>query len=214
MRAQRCTTLAQQFLSCLSVALQLPPTLLLENYHAQACFTMDLIRYPSISAQVLQSETQRRMSAHADFDTVTLLFQENGPHVPALGGLEAALVGSSKADTSASYDATGIWFDVPPRQGTVLVNVGHMLKRWTNGRWDSLIHRVGVPPKFKWALEKRESEEDVMIPERFSIPFFVTPDRGTTVEALPGTWDVDTPRKWGPLDVKDFLRRKRKVNLT
>ena len=152
------------------------------------------------------------MPAHADFDTITLLFQEDGPDVHTPGGLEAALVGSSKEDTSASYEATGTWFEVPPKQGTAYISVGHMLKRWTNGRWDSLVHRVGVPPDFKWALERKESEEEVVIPERFSIPFFVTPDGDTVVEALPGMCGVDTPRKWGPLDVKDFLQRKRKVN--
>ena len=209
MQAQRCTALAQKFLSCLSVALELLTDDALKDYHKQALFTLSLIRYPSIPAQTLQSEAQARMSAHADFDTITLLFQETGPEGCASGGLEAALVGSSKKDTSASYQDTGTWYDVPAKQGTVLINVGHMLKRWTNGRWDSLIHRVGVPPSFKWALESNGGAEDVVIPERSSIAFFVSPDKETIVEPLPGTCNAHIPRKWGPLDVKDFTRRKR-----
>lgn len=209
MQEQSCTALAYRFLSCLSLALELPPSCLLEKYHKQSSFTLDLIRYPSIGSEALRAEAQARLSAHSDFGTVTLLFQEDGSDIEAPGGLEAAVIGSSKEGTSASYDATGTWFDVAPIRGTVLVNVGYCLKRWTNSRWKSLVHRVGVPPKLRWASEKDGAEHDVTLPERFSMPFFVLPDQDTLIEALPGMWSMKNPRKWPPLDLKEYVRKKR-----
>ena len=149
------------------------------------------------------------MNAHSDSGTFTLLFQDYGPNIDHLGGLEAAVVGSSEKDNSASYQSTGTWFDVPVKQGGVLVNVGYLLKRWTNRRWESLVHRVGVPPAFKSKLEQEDLEDDIVIPERFSVPFFIYPNLDTVVEPLPGMLDAEHPRTWPPIYVGDFLRRQR-----
>ncbi|MFC3998831.1 isopenicillin N synthase family dioxygenase [Nocardiopsis sediminis] len=42
-------------------------------------------------------------------------------------------------------DEQGRWHDIEPWPGTLLVNVGDLLARWTNDRWLSVPHRV-VPP--------------------------------------------------------------------
>jgi isopenicillin N synthase-like dioxygenase len=39
-------------------------------------------------------------------------------------------------------DEQGRWHDVAPDPGTVLVNIGDLLARWTNDRWLSVPHRV------------------------------------------------------------------------
>lgn len=176
---------------------------------------MDLIHYPAIDAQAFHSGFQPRMPAHSDLGVITLLFQEDEPEVGAPGGLEIAVVGSSEQGTSASYEATGTWSPVPPKRGTVVVNVGYLLKRWTNARWRSAVHRVGEPPKLgekarpKRSVENADNEEMTIVPERFSIPFFSLPDPETIVEVLPGTWSAERPKKWGTLKVQEYLRKKR-----
>jgi isopenicillin N synthase-like dioxygenase len=52
--------------------------------------------------------------------------------------------------------ADGAWFDVPPRHGAFIVNLGDLLERWTNGAFLSTRHRV-------ISTSGRE---------RFSMPFF------------------------------------------
>ncbi len=53
-----------------------------------------------------------------------------------------------------------------------------------------------------------------IVSERFSIPFFSLPDPETVVEALPGTWSAERPKKWGSLKVQEYLRKKRmEINL-
>ena len=37
---------------------------------------------------------------------------------------------------------TGEWVAMPPLPGTLVVNVGDLLERWSNGRYRSTVHRV------------------------------------------------------------------------
>ncbi len=62
-------------------------------------------------------------AAHVDTGFVTLLAQDG------VAGLQAR-----------AHD--GSWNDVPPREGTLAVNFGHVLERWTGGRIKATQHRV------------------------------------------------------------------------
>ena len=62
------------------------------------------------------------VAPHSDFGCITLLLQETP-------GLEVLA-------------RTGDWVPVPPRAGTLVVNIGDLLERWSNGRLPSTRHRV------------------------------------------------------------------------
>ncbi|KIX08962.1 uncharacterized protein Z518_00040 [Rhinocladiella mackenziei CBS 650.93] len=230
-----CSRLTRRLLDCLSLALHLPPDYALINYHIRSLFSMDLIRYPAVPVQALRSGSQVRLPAHSDPNALTILFQEDIPKSGNEGdgiigsGLEIAVVGSSERGTSESYEKTGTWRAVAPKPGTVIVNVGYLLKRWTNSRWKSAVHRVGEPVKLSASIAEKsqpggekqgqktieEDEKDAeieaeMAPERYSIPFFSAPDPETVIEALPGTWGEEKPKKWGPLPVADYWAKKRR----
>lgn len=63
---------------------------------------------------------------HTDFGVLTVLCQDH------VGGLEV-------------HNAGGRWLPAPPIDGTLVVNVGDLLSRWTNGVLRSAKHRVICP---------------------------------------------------------------------
>ncbi len=87
---------------------------------------------------------------HVDSGFVTLLAQDG------VEGLQAR-----------SKD--GSWLDVPPAEGTLAVNFGKLLARWTGGRINATLHRV---------IGRNR--------ERCSIPFFYEPSVDTVISPLPG----------------------------
>ncbi|MEM9222731.1 MAG: 2OG-Fe(II) oxygenase family protein [Pseudomonadota bacterium] len=63
------------------------------------------------------------VGAHTDFGVLTVLCQDD------VGGLEVQTV-------------SGDWIAAPPIPGTLIVNVGDLLSRWTDGAYVSTPHRV------------------------------------------------------------------------
>lgn len=63
------------------------------------------------------------LASHTDFGVLTVLCQD------ANGGLQI-------------QDLAGQWLAVPPVEDTLVVNVGDLLERWTNGHFRSTPHRV------------------------------------------------------------------------
>jgi isopenicillin N synthase-like dioxygenase len=99
-----------------------------------------LIHYPPLPSDAPAGAI--RAAAHEDINLVTLLVEGTS------GGLE--LLGRD-----------GAWMPVASLAGQVVVNVGDMLQRATNGRLRSTTHRVSNPADASSA--------------RFSMPFFVHP---------------------------------------
>lgn len=76
----------------------------------------------------------------------------------------------------------GTWTDVAHVPDALVVNLGDMLERWTNGMYRSTRHRV----------------VSVTGRGRYSCPFFFEPNFDTVVEALPGCCGPDSPPKYPP----------------
>lgn len=124
-----------------------------------------LLHYPPQSPQA--PEDLYGSAPHKDFGCLTLLAQDD------VGGLQV-------------QTPAGHWVDAPPREGAIIVNVGDMLHRMSNGRLLSTPHRV----------------INTTGRERYSVPFFFDPHVSTRIEPLPGT---GTPR-FEPIVFGDFLR--------
>ncbi|MEO5641003.1 MAG: 2-oxoglutarate and iron-dependent oxygenase domain-containing protein [Sphingomicrobium sp.] len=139
-----------------------------------------LLHYPPVEANAGASI---RAGAHEDINTITLL----------LGAEEAGL----ELKTS-----DGRWIPVSPRPGELVINIGDMLQRLTNGRLRSTSHRVVNP------APDRASKA------RFSMPFFLHFRPDFLIEALPGTVaDGDAPT-WPPITAHDYLlERLREIKL-
>jgi len=186
-----CRDLIHNILRALATALSLPSLTQLSSTHAKSLFQLRLLHYPPVPLSVLTEGTKSRISAHSDFGTLTLLFQD------AIGGLEIE-----------SPPTSGTFIPVPPIPGTVLVNVGDLMERWSNGRWRSTVHRVVAPPPDPERRGQDQLEDGDMCKARYSIPFFATADPETVIEALPGCWDEENPRKYDPVTAWDYVQMR------
>jgi isopenicillin N synthase-like dioxygenase len=138
------------------------PERFFDAYFSGGISTLRLIHYPSRPAASLTGNgagdlwvehkgrrVQMIGGAHIDSGFVTLLAQDG------VEGLQAR-----------SHD--GDWIDVPPLEGTLAVNFGGLLQRWSGGRIKATEHRVVSPGR-----------------QRFSIPFFYEPRVDALIAPLP-----------------------------
>ncbi|KAF2760857.1 thymine dioxygenase [Pseudovirgaria hyperparasitica] len=180
-----CAAFVHILLTALSLALDMDSDL--SATHSESLFQLRLLHYPAVARRVLQRNEATRIGAHSDFGTLTLLFQDE------VGGLEVE-----------SPPGSGTFIGVPGAQGergeSVLVNVGDLLARWSNDRWKSTVHRVGVPP-----VVEGSAEEDMCAP-RYSIPFFATANDDTVIEALPGCWSESNPKKYESVTARGYVQ--------
>jgi isopenicillin N synthase-like dioxygenase len=140
-----------------------------------------LLHYPPIHGE---PGSNVRAGAHEDINTITLL----------LGAEEAGL---------ELLTRDGRWIPICPKPGELVVNIGDMLQRLTNGLLRSTTHRVVNPPP-----ERRGRS-------RYSMPFFLHFRSDFLVEALPGTVPPGEQPKWPPITANDYLQeRLREIKLT
>ncbi|MGB7372975.1 isopenicillin N synthase family dioxygenase [Pontixanthobacter sp.] len=139
---------------------------------------MRLLRYPPLEGA--EAEGAIRAAAHGDINTITLL----------LGAQEAGL---------ELLKADGEWLAINPPEGALVVNIGDMLDRLTNGRLVSTTHRV-VNPHGEAAHRAR-----------YSMPFFLHFRPDYIIETLPSCIDENAPES---ISSHQFLlQRLREINL-
>jgi isopenicillin N synthase-like dioxygenase len=143
---------------------------------------MRLLRYPALQGE--EAKGAIRAAAHGDINTITLL----------LGAEEAGL---------ELLTSDGEWLAVAPDPGALVVNIGDMLERLTNGRLRSTTHRV-VNPQGEAANRAR-----------YSMPFFLHFRPDFVIETLPSCIDPKDPTAHPePISSHAFLeQRLREINL-
>ncbi|AQA17720.1 hypothetical protein BST95_05190 [Halioglobus japonicus] len=132
-----------------------------------------LLFYPR-EQQVADGGEQLGAGAHTDYGILTLLFQSG------VGGLEVR-------------DGNGQWIPVPSIPGSVVINTGDLMHRWTNGHFRSTEHRV----------KPMTSTQD-----RYSVAFFVDPDSQTLIEVLPQCVDESEGVTYPPITAGEHIRQK------
>lgn len=143
---------------------------------------MRLLHYPPLSGA--DAEGAIRAAAHGDINTITLL----------LGAEEAGLELLTKE---------GTWKAVAVPEGALVINIGDMLDRLTNGKLRSTTHRVVNP------------RGDAAYRSRFSMPFFLHFRPDFTIETLESCIDPATPDDHpAAISSHEFLlQRLREINL-
>ncbi|MGW1641549.1 isopenicillin N synthase family dioxygenase [Streptomyces lavendulae] len=130
--------------------------------------------YPSLCHLGTTAPGRQRHGDHTDRGALTVLDREYG-----LGGLQL-------------HSPDGHWVDAPFMPGTLAVNVGELLARWTGDRWPACRHRVAPP-------SAAAPEEDLL-----SLLYASGADRDALIESFPPPVGrtVYPPVRWG-----EYLRR-------
>ncbi|KAI0655575.1 Clavaminate synthase-like protein [Cubamyces menziesii] len=132
---------------------------------------MRLLYYPPQTGEV--DDRVQGIGAHTDYECFTMLWQDD---VPALQVLNNA----------------GKWIDAVPIPGTLVVNLGDQLARWTNDVFKSTVHRAvnrsGV--------------------ERYSIPLFFGTDYNVKLEALPSCVSEEFPPKYEVVTAGEYVKSR------
>lgn len=88
------------------------------------------------------------------------------------------------------------WVDVPMVENAFIINLGDLMRRWTNDKYSSTLHRVVNPP-LDGADHRRQS-----------MAFFGNANPDLLVETIPTCRDENGKSKYEPIVAKDFLMMK------
>ena len=112
------------------------------------------------------------IGSHIDYGFLTILLQDK------VQGLEIK-------------DSDGQWFKAPIIPGTFLINIGHMIQRWTNDYYRATVHRVVSSQK----------------KTRLSVPFFFEPNYDAVIEPLEKFCKEKNPIRYSPLHFGNYLKK-------
>jgi isopenicillin N synthase-like dioxygenase len=133
--------------------------------------SLRLLHYPPAPGGL--GDDQLGCGAHSDYGLITLLLTDG------VAGLEVR-------------NRDGDWLSAAAPPGSLVVNLGDLLARWTNDRYVSTPHRVTNPPDR----------------DRYSVPFFVNPDPDAVVASLPSCVDRSHLSRYEPIRAADYLESR------
>jgi isopenicillin N synthase-like dioxygenase len=156
-------------LESLALAAGVAPRTFCDRCNSHELSTMRLLHYPANDAPV--AEKNVGIAAHTDFECMTLILQ-------TAPGLELR-------------HTSGSWYDAPSDTDRVVVLLGDMLERWTNGQFQATGHRV------------RNTND-----KRYSIVLFFAVNDDESVNALPEFISEDNPARYEPVGQRQHLERE------
>ncbi|MCJ1478399.1 hypothetical protein MMC13_007079 [Lambiella insularis] len=140
----------------------------------ESFWVMRAIGYPPLEGGEEEEREGVSCGAHTDYGCLTMLLADGTRGALQVRGREGGV-------------------DADPVEGALVVNIGDMMERWTNGLWKSTEHRV---------VHRGDGY-------RVSVPFFLEPDFEAVVrpleECVEKTGGVE---KWGPVKYGDHLLGK------
>ncbi len=163
--------LGRHLMRLLAVSLSLERTYFDEAF-AEPCSTLRILHYPPHPQNA--APNQLGAGAHTDYGAITLLAQDDN------GGLEVE-------------NAAGQWLRADPIPGTIVINLGDMVKRWTNDLYHSNMHRV---------LNNRTNSD------RYSLPLFFNPAFKTRVECVPTCLPESGKAKYAPCTAGEHVAER------
>lgn len=195
----KCQALHMQIMRAIAVGLGIQENWF-DSFTDEGDNTLRLLHYPPVKKSVFtKKKGQVRAGAHSDYGSITLLFQDTR------GGLQV-------------QGPHGDWVNATPIEGTVVVNAGDLLMRWSNDLIKSTVHRVIEPPwmerqsghGIEQVPEQKPAEEgttddDHEYPARYSIAYFCNPNFNREVEVIPNILKTGEKGKYDSVNSGDYL---------
>lgn len=150
-------TLGHYLMECLAGSLDLAPDYFDDGLEAPSC-SVRALRYTPMPPDAHCN--QLGAGAHTDWGAITILLQDD------VGGLEV-------------QNPDGNWISATPIPGCFVVNLGDMVRRWTDDLYRSTRHRV----------QNNNTSRD-----RYSIACFYGPNETYRVSRVPSCLDAAEPR--------------------
>ncbi|RFU24845.1 hypothetical protein B7463_g11510, partial [Scytalidium lignicola] len=164
-----CKALHIEVMRAIAVGMGLPESYF-DSFTDGGDNTLRILHYPSVPKSVFQeNKAQVRAGEHTDYGSITLLFQDDR------GGLQV------KSPQCTYVDAT-------PIEGSVVINAGDLLARWSNDTIKSTMHRVVEPPA-------KSGDASDVYPARYSVAYFCNPNFDKHIEAIDGTYGGEKGEK-------------------
>ena len=159
--------LGERLLPILARALGMPAEYFAQFFRNEAHINLRFLHYPP---QEIDDDEQFGQGPHTDNSFITMLAREDVP------GLAVRL-------------PNGEWMAPPVIPGTFLVNLGNIMKRWSNDRFRSTPHGV-----------LNDSGKD-----RYSIAFFYSPNVDAAIECVPTCASPDDPPRYPRAVYRDLV---------
>ncbi len=137
---------------------------------------MSAIHYPPLAEA--PKPGQLRGGAHTDFGSLTIVQRDKAP-----GGLQVLM--------------DGTWVSAPYVEDSFVINIGDLMAEWTNDRWVSTIHQVGLPDRVEDAMS-----------DRLSLIFFHQPNYDAAIEVISSCCSDENPAKYEPTTSGAHIARK------
>ena len=164
---QALEALCDRMLPPFAAALGMPPDHFAPYFADEAHITLRLLHYPP---QAGSEDNLFGQAPHTDNSFMTVLARDEVP------GLAVRL-------------PSGAWLAPPLIPGTFLVNLGNMMRRWSNDCFLSTPHGV-----------LNDSGGD-----RYSIAYFHSPNPDRTIACLPSCIGPDNPARYEPAIYRDLV---------
>ncbi|WCO68799.1 2-oxoglutarate and iron-dependent oxygenase domain-containing protein [Iamia majanohamensis] len=161
--------LCRRLLGYLALSLGLPADHL-APFAGDPVSTLKLAHYVPRPDQV--AEGQLGAGAHTDWGAISVVAQDG------VGGLEVLV-----------DEEAGTWIEAPVVEGSLVVNLGDMVPRWTNDRYVSRTHRVRNP----------------VGRDRYSLVLFFDLDYHARIEVLETCTGPDDPPRYAPVLAGEWL---------
>ncbi|CAH1773303.1 unnamed protein product [Owenia fusiformis] len=153
---EKCCELNKRILEVIAIGMKWPRDTFTKHHNNDKVSqnTLRTLNYFPLPKGYTIQPDQTRCGQHSDYGSLTLVFQDN------IGGLEV-------------MNRDGDFVPATPIPGTIVVNLGDMMQRWTDDKLKSTIHRVTVPNDTTHAVKGRQS-----------MVFFNCPDSDGMIQSM------------------------------